>query len=190
MWRRRGRARDRRASSCWKSADVAAMAPGTNAGAAHAVFEFGASPTRPEMQKIENDAEAFLRSYVTRRNRNAEAAAAAVHSSHSYTAEEALTQHLIDLTATNDAQLLAALDGREITRMDGNKADAAPGRRAHRAGEAHPARRTAGLAGEPQHRPAAAGGRRAADLSGIQYARHHRSRRAGHADGAAGHLWR
>ena len=74
------------------------------------------------MQKIENDAEAFLRSYVTQRSRNAEAAAAAVASSHSYTAEEALTQHLIDLIATSDADLLATLNGREITRMDGSKA--------------------------------------------------------------------
>ena len=54
---------------------------------------------RPKMQKMENDAEAFLRSYVTRRDRNTDAAIAAVASSHSYTAEEALTQHLIDLIA-------------------------------------------------------------------------------------------
>ena len=54
-------------------------------------------------------------------NRNTDAAIAAVASSHSYTAEEALTQHLIDLIAANDTQLLAALDGREITRMDGTK---------------------------------------------------------------------
>ena len=72
-------------------------------------------------QKIENDAEAFLRSYVTRRNRNAEAAEAAVHTSHSYTAQEALDQHLIDLTAANEWELLRALDGREITRLDGSK---------------------------------------------------------------------
>jgi membrane-bound serine protease (ClpP class) len=103
-----------------ESADVAAMAPGTEAGAAHVVFEMG-KPDETEMTKVENDAEAFLRSYVTRRNRNAEAATAAVQSSHSYTAEEALAQHLIDLTATSDAQLLAALDGREITRFDGSK---------------------------------------------------------------------
>ena len=70
---------------------------------------------------MENDAEAFLRSYVTRRNRNAEAATAALQSSHSYTAEEALNQHLIDLIANNDAELLTALDGREITRLDGSK---------------------------------------------------------------------
>ena len=104
-----------------ESADVAAMDPGTNAGAAHPVIEFGGQPDATMTQKIENDAEAFLRSYVTKRGRNAEAAEAAVHSSHSYTAQEALDQHLIDLTATSDAELLAALDGRTITRMDGAK---------------------------------------------------------------------
>ena len=56
-----------------EAADVAAMAPGTNAGAAHVVFEFG-KPDETMNQKVENDAEAFLRSYVTRRNRNADAA--------------------------------------------------------------------------------------------------------------------
>src|SRR5271157_2554747 len=104
-----------------ESADVAAMAPGTNAGAAHPVLEFGGQPDATMTQKIENDTEAFLRSYVSKRNRDAEAAEAAVHSSHSYTAEEALDKHLIDLTATSDVQLLAALDGRTITRMDGSK---------------------------------------------------------------------
>jgi len=104
-----------------ESADIAAMGPGTNAGAAHPVIEFGPQPDATMSQKIENDAEAFLRSYVTRRGRNAEAAEAAVHTSHSYTAQEALDQHLIDLTASNDWELLGALDGREITRMDGSK---------------------------------------------------------------------
>jgi len=104
-----------------EAADVAAMAPGTNAGAAHPVLEFGGQPDATMNQKIENDAEAFLRSYVTRRSRNADAAQEAVHSSHSYTAEEALNQHLIDLVANDDWQLLAALDGRQITRLDGNK---------------------------------------------------------------------
>ena len=99
----------------------AAMAPGTNAGAAHPVAELGPQPDATMSQKIENDAEAFLRSYVTRRGRNAVAAEDAVHSSHSYTAQEALDQHLIDLIASNDAELLAALDGRTITRLDGGK---------------------------------------------------------------------
>ena len=101
-----------------ESADIAAMAPGTNAGAAHPVLEFG-QPDATMNQKIENDAEAFLRSYVTRRNRNAQAAEDAVHSSHSYTAQEALDQHLIDVIASNDQELLAQVNGREITRMDG-----------------------------------------------------------------------
>ncbi len=103
-----------------EAADVAAMAPGTEAGAAHVVFEMG-KPDATEMQKVENDAEAFLRSYVTRRNRNAEAATAALASSHSYTAEEALNQHLIDVVAESDTQLLSLLDGREITRLNGSK---------------------------------------------------------------------
>jgi membrane-bound serine protease (ClpP class) len=103
-----------------EAADVAAMAPGTEAGAAHVVF-MGGKPDDTEMQKVENDAEAFLRSYVKPRSRNVDAAVAAVASSHSYTAEEALTQHLIDLIAKNDAELLSALNGREITRFDGTK---------------------------------------------------------------------
>ena len=104
-----------------ESADIAAMTPGTNAGAAHPVIEIGPQPDAIMSQKIENDTEAFLRSYVTKRNRNAEAAEAAVKSSHSYTAQEALGQHLIDLIAPNDWELLRTLDGREITRMDGTK---------------------------------------------------------------------
>ncbi|MGH9600219.1 MAG: NfeD family protein [Terracidiphilus sp.] len=103
-----------------ESADVAAMAPGTEAGAAHVVFE-GVKPGDIEMEKVENDAQAFLRSYVTRRGRNADAADAAVKSSHSYTAAEALNQHLIDIVASSDGQLLTELNGRQITRIDGSK---------------------------------------------------------------------
>jgi len=103
-----------------EAADIAAMAPGTNAGAAHVVFE-GGKPDETLSQKIENDAEAFMRSYVGRRNRNTDAAIAAVASSKSYSAEEALNQHLIDLIAGSDTELLNAIDGRQVTRMDGSK---------------------------------------------------------------------
>src|SRR5579864_40923 len=103
-----------------EAADIAAMAPGTNAGAAHVVFEFG-KPDQTMSEKVENDAEAFLRSYVVKRNRNVDAAIAAVQSSKSYTAEEALDKHLIDLVASSDTQLIADLNGREITRLDGTK---------------------------------------------------------------------
>ncbi len=103
-----------------EAADIAAMAPGTEAGAAHVVFEFG-KPDATTQQKIENDAEAFMRSFVTRRGRNSEAATAALQHSSSYTAEEALDKHLIDLIENNENNLLDALDGREITRFDGSK---------------------------------------------------------------------
>jgi membrane-bound serine protease (ClpP class) len=102
-----------------ESADVAAMAPGTEAGAAHVVFEMG-KPDDVEAQKVENDAEAFMRSYVTKRGRSADAAQEAEKSSHSYTAEEALNQKLIDLIANSDADLLKTIDGRVVTRMDGS----------------------------------------------------------------------
>jgi len=97
------------------------MAPGTNAGAAHPVLELGGQPDATMNQKIENDTEAFLRSYVTLRGRNPEAAEAAVHTSHSYTAEEALNQHLIDFVANSDSALLNDLERRTITRFDGTK---------------------------------------------------------------------
>jgi membrane-bound serine protease (ClpP class) len=103
-----------------EAADVAAMAPGTNAGAAHVVAEFGKLDDVMS-QKVENDAEALLRSYVSRRGRSVDAAVAAASSSHSYTAEEALNAHLIDLVANNDSALMSALDGRTITRLDGTK---------------------------------------------------------------------
>src|ERR1700739_4691560 len=103
-----------------EAADIAAMAPGTNAGAAHVVFE-GGKPDETLSQKVENDAEAFLRSYISRRNRNSDAAIAAVANSHSYTAEEALNHHVIDVIAGSDAELLNAIDGRQVTRMDGTK---------------------------------------------------------------------
>ncbi len=100
-----------------EAADVAAMAPGTNAGAAHPIVE-GRQMDPVLKQKIENDAAAFLRSYVVRRGRNAEAAEDAVRNSKSYSDQEALRLKLIDLIAPDDGSLLAALDGREIHRFD------------------------------------------------------------------------
>ena len=100
-----------------ESADVAAMAPETNTGAAHPVLEAG-TPDETLKQKMENDAAAFLRSFTPRRGRNAELAESAVRASKSFSSDEALEQHLIDLTAVSDEQLIAALDGRKITRLN------------------------------------------------------------------------
>lgn len=101
-----------------EAGDVAAMAPGTNAGAAHPIIE-GRELDPILKEKIENDATAFLRSYIERRGRNLKAAEDAVRSSKSYSDEEALKLNLIDLTAADDARLLRALDGRQIHRFDG-----------------------------------------------------------------------
>ena len=106
-----------------EAADVAAMAPGTNAGASHPVLASG-TPDDTMKQKMENDAAAFLRSYVTRRGRNADVAETAVRASKSFSADEALSQtpqHLIDLVASNETQLLNDLDGRTITRLNGTQ---------------------------------------------------------------------
>ena len=101
-----------------EAADIAAMAPGTNAGAAHPIVE-GRQLDPILKEKIENDATAFLRSYVSRRGRNVEAAEDAVLHSKSYSDTEALKLKLIDLVTPDDASLLNALDGREIHRFDG-----------------------------------------------------------------------
>jgi len=104
-----------------EAADVAAMAPGTNTGASHPVLEAG-SPDDTMKMKMENDAAAFLRSYVTRRGRNAEVAETAVRTSKSFSADEALDQKLIDQIAPSETQLIAALDGRSITRINNGEA--------------------------------------------------------------------
>lgn len=102
-----------------EAADIAAMAPGTNAGAAHPVVE-GAQLDAVMKQKLENDTTAFLRSYVSRRGRDVQAAQDAVLNSKSYTAQEAEQLHLIDIIASSDRELLDTLDGRVIKRFDGS----------------------------------------------------------------------
>ncbi len=101
-----------------ESADIAAMAPGTNAGAAHPVVEMGKIDDTMK-QKILNDALAFLRSYVSLRGRNVDAAQDAVTNSKSYTDTEAQQLHLIDVVAPDERALLAAVDGRVVKRFNG-----------------------------------------------------------------------
>jgi membrane-bound serine protease (ClpP class) len=103
-----------------EAADVAAMAPGSNAGASHPVAE-GVKLDDTMRQKLENDTAAFLRSYVSRRGRNVTAAEDAVRSSKSYSDREALQLNLIDLIAADDTALMNQLDGRTISRFDGAK---------------------------------------------------------------------
>jgi membrane-bound serine protease (ClpP class) len=101
-----------------ESADIAAMAPGTNAGAAHPVVELGKIDDTMK-QKILNDTLAFLRSYVSKRGRNVDAAQDAVQNSKSYTDQEAQQLHLIDAVAPDDRALLDTIDGRQVKRFNG-----------------------------------------------------------------------
>lgn len=103
-----------------EAGDVAAMAPGTNTGAAHPV-QMGGEMDAVMKEKVENDAAAYLRSICTKRGRNSTLAETAVRQSKSFTEKEALDQHLIDLIASNEQELLTALDGREITRFNGSR---------------------------------------------------------------------
>ena len=103
-----------------QAGDVAAMAPGTATGAAHPVL-MGTQMDAVMKQKVENDAAAYLRSICVKRGHNSALAEKAVLESKSFTEREALDNHLIDLVARDETDLLAQLNGREITRFDGRK---------------------------------------------------------------------
>ncbi len=103
-----------------EAADIAAMAPATEAGAAHPVVEGGKLDDTMKL-KIENDTAAFLRSYTAQRGRNPSAAEDAVRQSKSYTAKEAKDLGLIDIISPDIPALLNSIDGRTITRFDGSK---------------------------------------------------------------------
>jgi membrane-bound serine protease (ClpP class) len=105
-----------------ESADIAAMSPGTAAGAAHPVTLIGPVQVKPDEEmnrKIENDAAALIRSVASKRSRNVEAAEGAVRESKSFTEQEALSQHLIDYVATSPEDLFRQMQGKAFKRFDG-----------------------------------------------------------------------
>ncbi len=102
-----------------ESGDVAAMAPGTNTGASHPVLADGGQMDAVMNTKVENDAAALMRTIATHRGRNVQEAEKAVRQSVSWTEQEALNDHLIDLIAPDPGTLLRDLNGRRITRFDG-----------------------------------------------------------------------
>ena len=101
-----------------EAADVAAMAPGTNTGASSPVL-LGQQMDPVMRKKVENDASAWLRSLVSKRGHNADLAEQTVREAKSFSEKEALEDHLIDIVAPDETQLLAQLDGRTISRFDG-----------------------------------------------------------------------
>jgi membrane-bound serine protease (ClpP class) len=102
-----------------ESADVAAMAPGTNTGAAHPVTLGGGKMDDTMKEKIENDSAALMRSVVSKRGRNVEIAETAVRQSKSFTDQEALSQRLIDYVAPNEEDLFKQLQGKQVKRFNG-----------------------------------------------------------------------
>jgi membrane-bound serine protease (ClpP class) len=103
------------------SADLAVMAPGTNTGAAHPVSVTGGKIDDVVAKKIENDAAAYIRSFVTKRGRNYQMAEKGVTESKSFTEAEALSGHLIDGIAKDLDEVVARFDGKEIRRFNGEK---------------------------------------------------------------------
>lgn len=101
------------------SCPVAAMAPGTNVGAAHPVGVSGAI----ELEKAENDAAAYIRSIAERRGRDADWAERAVRESVSVTAEGALDLSIIDLVANDVPSLLRDLDGTMVELAGGARTE-------------------------------------------------------------------
>jgi membrane-bound serine protease (ClpP class) len=101
------------------AADVAAMAPGTNTGAAHPVGAGGQTIGGTEGDKVEQDAAAAIRSLAARNGRDVGLAESAVASSRSWSAGEALAARLVDVLAPDVPDLLRQLDGRSVHKQGG-----------------------------------------------------------------------
>jgi membrane-bound serine protease (ClpP class) len=102
-----------------ESADVAAMAPGTNTGAAHPVTIGGGKMDDIMKAKVENDSAALMRSVASKRSRNVDVAESAVRQSKSFTDQEALSQKLIDYVASSEEDLLKQMQGKTVKRFSG-----------------------------------------------------------------------
>ncbi|MDK2742812.1 MAG: nodulation protein NfeD [Nitrospira sp. BO4] len=102
------------------AAHVAAMAPGTNIGAAHPVAMGGGEMDNTMKEKVENDAVAYIKSIAEQRGRNVSWAEDAVRKSLSATEQEALKLKIIDLIAEDIPTLLRYLQGRKIALSHGS----------------------------------------------------------------------
>jgi membrane-bound serine protease (ClpP class) len=102
-----------------ESADVAAMAPGTNTGAAHPVTLTGGKMDDIMKQKVENDSAALMRSVTDKRGRNIAVAESAVRESKSFTDQEALSQKLIDYVASDEQDLFRQIAAHPVKRFSG-----------------------------------------------------------------------
>ncbi len=109
------------------ASDIAAMAPGTNTGAAHPLMAIGGFPVsggeagKTLAEKITSNSTAFLRSIVSKRNRNIAEAEKGVTESKSFTDTEALNAHLIDFIAKDESELFSKLQGYHVRLFSGQE---------------------------------------------------------------------
>jgi membrane-bound serine protease (ClpP class) len=103
------------------AANLAAMAPGTNIGAAHPVAMGEGEVDEETNAKIVNDAAAYIKSIAAKRNRNVEIAEKFVRDSISITEQEALENNIIEFVADSIDNLLFMIDGVKVTTVEGDK---------------------------------------------------------------------
>ena len=109
------------------AANISAMAPGTNIGAAHPVMMSESSQSNKKdsldimMEKVTNDAAAFIRSIAEKRQRSVEWAEKAVRQSVSISETEAVKENIIDIIAKDLNDLLVQLDGRKVETASGER---------------------------------------------------------------------
>ena len=101
------------------SAHIAAMAPGTNIGAAHPVMADGSDVKKTMEDKVVNDMASYGRGIAKEKGRNAEWVERAVRESVSVTADEAVKKNVVDLVAEDMDELLDRINGREVTVKSG-----------------------------------------------------------------------
>jgi membrane-bound serine protease (ClpP class) len=102
-----------------EAANIAAMAPGTNIGAAHPVSAGGGDIGKTMSEKVVNDMASYGRSIAQERGRNPEWVEKAIRESVSITAEEAVQKKVVDLVAENVDQLLKLINGKVVTLKQG-----------------------------------------------------------------------
>lgn len=100
------------------AAHISAMAPSTSIGAAHPVSIGKEKMDEKMIEKVTNDAAAYIRSIAKKRGKNVKWAEQAVRKSISATNEEAVKKNIVDLTCKNIQELLEKLDGREVKLED------------------------------------------------------------------------
>jgi len=103
------------------SAHIAAMAPGTNIGAAHPVVMGEGQIDEETKSKLVNDAAAYIKSIASRRNRNEDIAISFVRESISITEEEALENGIIEFVSNNLNELIFMTDGVKVSTIEGEK---------------------------------------------------------------------